>query len=77
MKTEVNPQETTRAEAFQMWMTSPMPMVTLTKTFNVGKLVKASKKRNISIGVANRRIRLQVYWGCVTLIQPRLKRTSA
>ncbi|MBO7323779.1 MAG: hypothetical protein J6U51_09385 [Bacteroidales bacterium] len=77
MKTEVNPQDTTRAEAFQMWMTSPMPMVTLTKTFNVGKLVKASKKRNISIGVANRRIRLQVCWGCVTLIQPRLKRTSA
>ena len=47
MKTEVNPQETTRAEAFQMWMTSPMPMVTLTKTFNVGKLVKASKKHGI------------------------------
>jgi len=45
MKTQVNPQETTRAEAFQMWMTSPMPMVTLTKTFNVGKLVKASKKQ--------------------------------
>ena len=47
MKTEVNPQETTRAEAFQMWMTSPMPMVTLTKTFNVGKLVKASKKQGV------------------------------
>ena len=47
MKTQVNPQETTRAEAFQMWMTSPMPMVTLTKTFNVGKLVKASKKRGV------------------------------
>ena len=47
MKTEVNPQETTRDEAFQMWMTSPMPMVTLTKTFNVGKLVKASKKQGV------------------------------
>lgn len=47
MKTQVNPQDTTRAEAFQMWMTSPMPMVTLTKTFNVGKLVKASKKHGI------------------------------
>lgn len=47
MKTQVNPQETTRAEAFQMWMTSPMPMVTLTKTFNVGKLVKASKKLGV------------------------------
>ena len=47
MKTEVNPNETTRAEAFALWMTSPMPMVTLTKTFNVSTLVKASKKRNI------------------------------
>lgn len=47
MKTEVNPQDTTRAEAFQMWMTSPMPMVTLTKTFDVGNLVKASKKQRV------------------------------
>ena len=47
MKTEVNPKDTTRAEAFQMWMTSPMPMVTLTKTFNVGNLVKASKKQRV------------------------------
>lgn len=47
MKTEVNPKDTTRAEAFQMWMTSPMPMVTLTKTFSVGNLVKASKKLGV------------------------------
>jgi chloramphenicol O-acetyltransferase type A len=44
MKIEVNPKDTTRAEAFQMWMTSPMPMVTLTKTFDVSRLLKASKK---------------------------------
>lgn len=47
MKTQVNPQETTRAEAFQMWMTSPMPMVTLTKTFDVSRLLKASKKLGV------------------------------
>ena len=47
MKIEVAPQETTRAEAFSLWMTSPMPMVTLTKTFNVTKLLKASKRRGI------------------------------
>ena len=35
MKREVAPQETTRAEAFSLWMSSPMPMVTLTKTFNL------------------------------------------
>ena len=47
MKTEVNSKDTDRAEAFEMWMTSPMPMVTLTKTFDVSKLLKASKKSGI------------------------------
>ena len=44
MKTEVNPKDTVWAEAFEMWMTSPMPMVTLTKTFEVSNLLKASRK---------------------------------
>ena len=30
-----------------MWMTSPMPMVTLTKTFNVSRLLKVSKKLDV------------------------------
>ena len=47
MKTEVNPQDTTRAEAFEMWITSPMPMVTLTKTFDVSHLLKASKRLGV------------------------------
>ena len=47
MKKEIAPQETTRAEAFSLWMTSPMPMVTLTKTFNVTKLLRAGKRRGI------------------------------
>ena len=47
MKTQVNPKDTTRAEAFEMWITSPMPMVTLTKTFDVGNLLKASKKLGV------------------------------
>ena len=47
MKKEVNPRDTTRAEAFLLWMTSPMPMVTLTKTFNVTPLIRASKRRGI------------------------------
>ena len=46
MKTEINPQETSRAEAFAMWMSSPMPMVTLTKTFNVSNLLKVGKRRD-------------------------------
>lgn len=45
MKQEINPQETNRAYAFEMWMKSPMPMVTLTKTFDVTRLLKLSKRR--------------------------------
>lgn len=47
MKTEINPQETPRAQAFSLWMTSPMPMVTLTKTFNVSNAINASRKNGI------------------------------
>ena len=36
--------ESSRAEAFRLWMSSPMPMVTLVKTLNVSRLVKVSKK---------------------------------
>ena len=49
MKTVVNPKDTVRAKAFEMWMTSPMPMVTLTKTFDVSNLLKASRKSGIKI----------------------------
>ncbi len=44
MKQEVDPRDTTRAQAFEMWMKSPMPMVTLTKTFDVTRLYKASRR---------------------------------
>ena len=44
---EVNPKETNRAFAFEMWMTSPMPMVTLTKTFNITRLHKISKQKHL------------------------------
>ena len=47
MKTEIQPRETKRAYAFEMWMTAPMPMVTLVKTMNVSRLLKLSKKWNI------------------------------
>lgn len=47
MKTEVQPQETPRAFAFKMWMTAPMPMVTLVKTMDVSKLLRTSQKSGI------------------------------
>ena len=47
MKTEVNPQDTNRTEAFELWMSSPMPMVTLTKTFDISNLIKVSRKAGV------------------------------
>ena len=51
MKTEVQPQETKRAFAFEMWMTSPMPMVTLTKTFDVSRIHKISKRKDLKVNM--------------------------
>lgn len=47
MKKEIDYRNTSRAEAFEWWMSSPMPMVTLTKTFDVSALVKTAKKRGV------------------------------
>ena len=47
MKTEISPQESSRAEAFSLWMSSPMPMVTLVKTLNVSPLLKMRKRSGI------------------------------
>ena len=41
---EVNPKETTRAYAFEMWMNAPMPMLTFFKTVDVTRLVRISKR---------------------------------
>ena len=46
---KVNPQETSRASAFALWMSSPMPMVTLTKTINITRAYKASKNKRIKL----------------------------
>ena len=47
MKQEINPKDTSRSQAFELWMKSPMPMVTLVKTLDVSRLVKVSKKSEI------------------------------
>ena len=41
---EVDPKQTPRALAFDLWMKAPMPMVTLTKTLDVTPLVRARKR---------------------------------
>lgn len=47
MKTEIIPQDSIRAEAFHLWMSSPMPMVTLVKTLDVGHIVRTCKRTGI------------------------------
>jgi len=51
MKTEVRPQDTSRSEAFSLWMSSPMPMVTFTKTFNVTRLVRLARKHGMKFNM--------------------------
>ena len=51
MKQVVNPKETTRADAFELWMKSPMPMVTLVKTFDVTWLRKVSRRRGLKFNM--------------------------
>ena len=51
MKHEINPDETTRATAFSLWMKAPNPMVTFFKTLNVTNIVKISKKRNLKFNM--------------------------
>lgn len=48
---EVNPKETTRAYAFEMWMKAPMPMLTFFKTLDVTRLVKTSRKKNLKFNM--------------------------
>ena len=47
----VNPKDTTRAAAYELWMKAPNPMVTFFKTIDVSNLVKFSKKKNLKFNM--------------------------
>ncbi len=51
MKQEIDAYKTNRAQAFELWMNSPMPMVTLTKTFDVTRLHKVSRCRGLKFNM--------------------------
>ena len=51
MAREFNPQETTRAAAFELWMKAPNPMVTFFKTLDVTNLIRISKKRGFKFNM--------------------------
>ena len=51
MKQVINPKETSRAYAFEMWMKAPMPMVTFFKTLDVSRLVRVSKQTGMKFNM--------------------------
>ncbi len=51
MMHEVNPADTTRAYAFDMWMKAPMPMVTLIKTLDVSRLRRISRRQGLKFNM--------------------------
>lgn len=51
MVREVNPNDTTRASAYELWMKAPNPMVTFFKTLDVTHLVRISKRKQMKINM--------------------------
>lgn len=48
---KVNPEETTRAYAFEMWRNAPMPMVTVFKTLDVSPLRRVARKYGLKFNM--------------------------
>lgn len=48
---EIDPDETPRAYAYNMWMKAPMPMVTFFKTLDVSRLLRFSRRRKLKFNM--------------------------
>ena len=51
MRVEVDPKETSRASAYELWMQAPNPMVTFFKTLDVTELIRTSRKRRLKFNM--------------------------
>ncbi len=51
MAKEINPNDTTRASAYELWMKAPNPMVTFFKTLDVTHLIRISKKKQLKFNM--------------------------
>ena len=51
MAREINPKDTSRASAYELWMGAPNPMVTFFKTLDVTSLIKISKKKHMKFNM--------------------------
>lgn len=48
---EIDPKQTTRAYAFEMWMQAPMPMVNFFKTLDVTNILRVSKDNGLKFNM--------------------------
>ncbi len=48
---KVNPKDTSRAQAFELWLKAPNPMVTFFKTVDVTRLVRISRKKGLKFNM--------------------------
>ena len=51
MAREIDPRNTTRASAYELWMQAPNPMVTFLKTLDVTNLVRISRKKRMKFNM--------------------------
>lgn len=51
MAKEIQPENTTRENAYKLWMNAPNPMVTFFKTMDVTNLVKVSRKKRMKFNM--------------------------
>ena len=51
MAREINPKDTTRASAYELWMKAPNPMVTFFKTMDVTNLIRVSKRKHLKFNM--------------------------
>ncbi len=51
MPKEINPKESARATAYELWMKAPNPMVTFFKTLDVTNLLTVGKKRTVKFNM--------------------------
>ena len=51
MPVQVDPKETSRAPAYELWMQAPNPMVTFFKTMDVTELIRISRKRKLKFNM--------------------------
>lgn len=48
---EVDPKTTNRAKAFELWMRSPMPMVTMTKSYDITHLRRVAHRSGVKLNM--------------------------